>query len=153
MVSAFFNSFKPIISVVVMLFLLIQTELWSLASMKAFDWPVLMNLDIVALVRDLWQDFSGLLKLYFFPNSCSKVHMLGVKMCRIDTILVLSLMTGPQVCQNIQNYSDFLSILGPTFQQKSTGYIYQNGWCKSVQKFHDKLWSVVKHLTPEMGCK
>ncbi len=42
-VSSFFNSVEPIIFVVTMFFMFIQTDFWSLTSKKAFDWPVLSD--------------------------------------------------------------------------------------------------------------
>ncbi len=70
MVSAFFNSFKPIITVVTMWFLFIQTDFRSLTSMKAFDWPVLMKLDIEGIVREPWQDFYTKNISKNWQNSC-----------------------------------------------------------------------------------
>ena len=76
--------------------------------------------------------------------------MLGIKVCRMDIILVITLVSGTE----IQNYcSDFLSNVGPTFHQNlaEVHLLHIPKWL--IQKFHDQLWQVVRLLAPEMGCE
>ena len=78
-----------------------------------------------------------------FPSSGSKVLMLGVKMCRMDTMLGIILVFETE----IHNYcSDFLSNVAWKFHQKSTGYTFTKMADANFDNFNVQLLPILNLL-------